>query len=68
MFMCRLFPLLVASAAFMLLAATGHSQPLGTDLLVSHSNGNLVRLAPSGAVTTVGRFSNSYLNMITMDT
>ncbi|MBN2492560.1 MAG: hypothetical protein JXQ29_17055 [Planctomycetes bacterium] len=68
MFMRRLFLLLVVSAAFTLLASAGHAQPVGTDLLVSHSNGNLVRLAPSGTVTPIGNFSSSYLNMITMDT
>ena len=60
--------LLAVLTACVMVAGTGHAQPLGTDLLVSHSSGNLVRLTPSGVVTTIGDFSTSYLNMITMDT
>lgn len=61
----------LACALLLLLASNGSfvvSQPLGTDLFVAASGGNLLRLSPGKATQVVGSFTvNQYLNMITMD-
>jgi len=51
----------------LLLGASVAAQPHGTGLLVSDDQGQILRVGPSGGVTTVGKFAYGFLNMLAMD-